>query len=207
MRSQESWTQREARRGSPLRTGVARLTLLWALTATGVEAQAVDDRSFVTSGGEPVQRLETVLDAPVAEVWALLTTSEGLRSWMAPVVEVELRNGGRWEASYDVSKRIGDPGNIVNEVVAYVPEKLLVLRVESAPPGYPLDLDLVRSTRAIFELEPVEGDRTRLSVTGVGYGGGTEWDTIYRVGLAGNRASLLQLHERIMSGPTDWTQR
>ena len=207
MRNQGRWTERESRWGPPLRIGVARLTVLLALTATGVEAQAVDDRSFVTSGGEPVQRLETVLDAPVAEVWALLTTSEGLRSWMAPVVEVELRNGGRWEASYDVSKRIGDPGNIVNEVVAYVPEKLLVLRVESAPPGYPLDLDLVRSTRAIFELEPLERDRTRLSVTGVGYGGGTEWDTIYRVGLSGNRASLLQLHERIMSGPTEWTQR
>jgi hypothetical protein len=79
-----------------------------------------------------------------------------------------------------------------------------VLRVQSAPPDYPLNLELVRTTRAIFELEAVESMRTRLTITGVGYGNGEDWDSIYRVGLYGNQASLLQLHERIDSGPTDW---
>lgn len=126
---------------------------------------------------------------------------------MAPVVDVELRNGEWWEARYDPTEGIGDPGNIVNEIVAFIPGGLLVLRVEAVPPDYPLDLDPVRTARAIFELEGVDGDRTRLSVSGVGYGEGEEWDRIYQVGVYGNQASLQQLHKRISSGPRDWAGR
>jgi len=183
------------------------LFVVLAVAAPAGLAQEVEDHSFVTAEGQRIQRLEIDLDAPVAQVWALLATSEGLRSWMAPVVEIELRNGGRWEASYDATRQSGDPGNIVNEVLAFIPERLLVLQVRSAPPDYPLNLSLVQSARAVFELEPIDAGRTRVSVTGVGYGTGPEWDAIYSAGIYGNRVSLIQLQERIESGPTDWASR
>ena len=88
-----------------------------------------------------------------------------------------------------------------------LPGRLLVLRVEAVPPDYPLDVDLVRTARAIFELEGVEGDRTRLSFSGVGYGEGEEWDRIYQVGVYGSQASLQELHRRISSGPKGWGGR
>lgn len=190
--------------GAWLRGGITMSLLALATSPTWGGAQVIEDRSFVTAAGDRVQQLETVLEAPVDEVWSLLTTEAGLRSWMAPVVGVELRNGGRWEASYDPTKEIGDPGNIVNEIVAFIPGRLLVLRVQAAPPDYPLDLDLVRAARAVYELEPLDDGRSRLRVSGVGYGTGEEWDRIYQIGLSGNRASLEELHKRISSGPRDW---
>ena len=41
-------------------------------------------------------------------------------------------------------------------------------------------------------------------MSGVGYGTGSAWDSIYRVGLYGNRASLAELHKRIEAGPRSW---
>jgi uncharacterized protein YndB with AHSA1/START domain len=181
-----------------------KMFLCLAVMAGAANAQIIDDESYVSGTGERVQRLGTTLDAPVEQVWDLLSTSNGLRSWMAPVVEIELRNGGRWEASYDPTQEIGEPGNIINEVVAFIPGRLLVLRVDRAPRDYPLELELVRETRAIFELESLDDQRTRLTVSGVGYGSGSAWDSIYRVGLYGNRASLAELHKRIETGPRSW---
>ncbi len=198
-------TARETR--AWLRQGITVSLLVLATSPTWGGAQVIEDKSFVTAAGNRAQQLETVLDAPVDEVWNLLTTEAGLRSWMAPVVGVELRNGGRWEASYDPTKEIGDPGNIVNEIVAFIPGRLLVLRVQAAPPEYPLDLELVRAARAVYELEPLDDGSTRLRVSGVGYGTGEEWDRIYQIGLYGNRASLEELHKRISSGPRDWGPR
>jgi hypothetical protein len=36
---------------------------------------------------------ELVLPAPAAEVWRLMSTSEGWRAWAAPVAEIDLRSG------------------------------------------------------------------------------------------------------------------
>jgi uncharacterized protein YndB with AHSA1/START domain len=37
---------------------------------------------------------EGVVSAPVSEVWKAWTTSEGLKSWLAPHADIELRIGG-----------------------------------------------------------------------------------------------------------------
>jgi len=42
---------------------------------------------------------EGLVDAPLAQVWAAFTTGEGLRSWMAPHAEIDLRVGGRMLAT------------------------------------------------------------------------------------------------------------
>src|SRR5688572_6761423 len=54
---------------------------------------------------------EGIVEAPLDAVWAAWTTSEGLRSWMAPHAEIDLRVGGRMRANYNAQGTLGDrPG-------------------------------------------------------------------------------------------------
>ncbi len=49
----------------------------------------VSDTSFVAPNGERVQRLEIVLSGVTpAQVWEALSTAGGLRTFVAPVVEI-----------------------------------------------------------------------------------------------------------------------
>ena len=165
-------------------------------------AQTVRDTSYQDTAGSRVLRME--VDAPVSvkEAWRLWTTSDGLRSWMAPVIDVELRVGGKWEASYDPQKKIGDEGNIHNEILSYVPYRMVSMRVAKFPDDYPLDQEKVRKTHTVVLFEELDEDRTRVIVCGVGYGDGPDWDAIYRVGVQSTRYSLELFHKRCVTPET-----
>lgn len=145
---------------------------------------------------------EALIDAPVGEVWRLWATSEGLASWAAPVAAIELVAGGVFESSYELNGRIGAPGNIKNRIVAFTPERLLVLQVAEAPPGFPHG-DAVRELTTVIELEPV-GQQTRVRVSMFGYREGAAFDALYRHFDWGNAWSLGKLEERVTHGPIDW---
>ena len=80
-------------------------TAMWmtvAMLAIGpmtLHAQEVKNASYKTAEGNRIVRLETELKCSLDEAWELFATTEGLRSWMTPVVEVDFSNGGRWEAT------------------------------------------------------------------------------------------------------------
>ena len=95
--------------------------ILMGAGATTLGAQEVKNVSFKTSEGERVLRLKTTVKCSLEQAWELLATTEGVRSWIAPVMEIDVRNGGLWEASYDKTKKIGEPGNIINEFLCVVP--------------------------------------------------------------------------------------
>jgi len=187
----------------PRRTSWMIAVLMLAGT-TALRAQEVKNASFKTTGGERVLRLETTVNCSLEQAWELFATTEGMRSWIAPVMKVDMRNGGRWEASYDKTKKIGDPGNIINKVLCVVPMEMYVVRVLEVPDNFPLDVEKTLQGRSVIQFEKVGEDRTRLTLTGTGYGEGSEWDRIYNFGLWGNRQTLVDLHKRIANGPVDW---
>jgi uncharacterized protein YndB with AHSA1/START domain len=43
---------------------------------------------------------EGLVEAPLSEVWNVWATGEGLRQWMAPHAEIDLRVGGLMRANY-----------------------------------------------------------------------------------------------------------
>jgi hypothetical protein len=94
----------------------------------------VRNTSFVTADGERVLQHQVDVDAAPAAVWRAFTTSEGLRGFAAPVAAIDFRIGGHWEASYNPAGHLGDPGNILNEVVAYLPGRMLTIRIARTPP-------------------------------------------------------------------------
>lgn len=147
---------------------------------------------------------EIVVSAPREAVWALFSTSEGLSTWIAPYVALDLRIGGLWEASYRVGAHAGDAANIRNRVLSYAPGRMLSIQVERAPPGFP-HADLVAGTWSVIELQDEGSGATRVRVSGMGYGAGDGFDELYAFFERGNAWTLEQLQARVLNGPTDWS--
>jgi uncharacterized protein YndB with AHSA1/START domain len=173
------------------------------MTAFAADA-ATKDTSFRDADGHRVQQLELTVEASPAKVWWALTTSEGFESWAAPVAHVTLGNDGMIEASYLMTARIGDPDNIRNRIVAYVPEHLLVLRNEHAPKNIPFSADAFSHICTVIELQDLGGGQTRVIESGVGYGEGKDFDSVYAHFRAGNAQEFDLLAKSLTSGPIDW---
>jgi len=176
-----------------------------AVTAMPFSVHAsAKDTSFTDSAGHRVQQIRLDVDAPVVKVWWALTTSEGFRTWAAPVAEVALGNDGMIEASYRMTAKIGDPDNIRNRIVAYMPEHLLILKNEHAPKNAPFSADAFGKIRTIIELEDMGGGKTRVIESSIGYGEGKEFDSVYTHFRSGNAEEFALLEKSLTKGPIDW---
>jgi len=152
---------------------------------------------------------EAVIAAPVAEVWDAFTTAEGFQSWAVPLAEIDLRVGGSIRSNYNPKGTIGDAGTIVNEILAYEPQRMLSLRNTKAPEGFP-NAELFSKTWSVIYLSPVDDlrDRTRVRLVGMGYGEGGAWDDLYNFFKAGNAQTLDALRKKFEpNGTADDPQR
>jgi uncharacterized protein YndB with AHSA1/START domain len=166
----------------------------------------VANSSFIEASGDRAIQLSIDVAAPAHQVFAAFTTSEGFASWATPIAHVDLRVGGFIEASYDATAKIGDRANIRNEILAYVPDRLLVIRNVQAPPGF-ADPDLFRHTATVIEFTSRDASHTHVTLTNAGYGSGTRWDTLYRHFEWGDAYTLAELKARFDTGPVDWAAR
>jgi uncharacterized protein YndB with AHSA1/START domain len=163
----------------------------------------VSNTSFTEPGGDRAIQLATDVPAAVHDVYAAFTTTEGFSSWAVPVTQVELRVGGIIESSYDAHAKIGDRDNIRNEIVAYVPDRLLVIRNVQAPSTLP-HADLFQRTVTVIEFAALDRGHTRVTLTNSGYGGGEGFAQLYRNFEWGDAYSLAALRKRFERGPVDW---
>ena len=163
----------------------------------------VTNTSFVEPDGDRSLQLFIDVPAPPHDVFAAFTTSEGFSSWAAPVAKIDFRVGGMIEASYDPHARIGDPDNIRNAIVAYIPDRLLIIRNLHAPAGF-VNASLFQKTVTIIELTPVNAKAPRVTLTNAGYGPGAGFDDVFSHFEWGNAYTLHELRARFINGPVDW---
>ncbi len=187
-----------------MRMSVLAIALLVSAPAFAAEPVRVTDTSFRDAQGHRVQQLSVDIDAPVEKVWAAFTTDTGFTSWAAPVAHVELGNDGMIEASYRLTSKIGDPDNIKNRIVAYVPGRLLVLHNEHAPKNGPFKPDVIDKIRTVIELADLGNRHTRVTESGVGYGEGPDFDSMYEHFRRGNAEEFAALAQSFVTGPVDW---
>lgn len=109
---------------------------------------------------------ETVVDAAPTEVWAAVATAEGWKSWAVPVAWSPAPD--MIETSYSPAAEPGDPSTIRQQILARVPDRLMVFRTVKAPARSP-DFDTYAKVVSVFELEPAGDGRTRVRLTGSGY--------------------------------------
>ena len=159
--------------------------------------------AYVTLRPERSLSWELVVPAGVQEVWRAWTTADGIASWSAPAGFVELRKGGSWEAHFDPDRPPGQRGSDANEIVDFVPGRMLVIRA-----GAPQQFPTVRREKTTFTLTltPVGRGHTLVQGTQTGWKEGEEWDDAFRYLAGANAVWLDWLHQRFTTGPIDWAR-
>jgi len=188
-------------RAPTLFTLAAACALSIAAAQTVPQAYPVADQSYVAADGTRVLQQSIVVPAGAADVWKAFTTSDGFAAWAAPVAFVDFRLGGHIETTYDPLGKIGTPGNIRNEIVAFVPEKLLAIRNTQTPPVTAFDAPTFQTLHTVILLDPAGANATRVTIVQPGYGTGEKYDGVYAHFARGNAWSLQQLAKRFGEGP------
>jgi uncharacterized protein YndB with AHSA1/START domain len=161
----------------------------------GVEKMA-EDKAANGVAAEKALVIEVTVPARIGEVWKAFTTTEGLSTWLAPNVVVDLREGGEWTVKFPGGSTGG------GTILSFVPEKELVISA-LAPDKFPTVR--ARRTRARFSFE-AKGDSTVVRLTQTGWKDGDEWVKAYEYLTVGNAQLLAALHHRFVNGPIDWTK-
>ncbi len=191
--------------------GMAALALMGAALAGPAAAQGdwrdfagVSNTAYVEPGGDRAIQLSIDVPAPPQAVYEALTTTEGFKSWGTPFALIDLRVGGMIESSFDPAAKAGDRNNIKNQILAYLPDRLLVMRNVQAPTAF-INPDLFQRTVTIIALTPLDGGATRVTLTNAGYGQGAGFDKLYKQFEWGDAYSLANLRDRFVKGPKDWS--
>jgi uncharacterized protein YndB with AHSA1/START domain len=159
----------------------SRFALVFALAfVCAAPASARDFEQVVGKAADGTRYYQDslVIKAPVARLWGAFTDTAQYRAWGAKVSAIDFRIGGAIEASYDPAGHLGDPQNIKNQIIAYIPDRLLVFRNVQAPdrlPGKRAYGDTVKT----LEFTALSPDTTRVTVSGMGFGQGADFDALY----------------------------
>lgn len=137
---------------------------------------------------------EGVVNAPVTAVWAAWTTGDGLRSWVAPHADIDLRLDGLMRTNYNPQGTLGDPGTIANRILAFEPGRLLAIRVAQAPDNFPFRA-IVGQMWTVLHFTPTPEGRTHLRIVGLGFGPGEEEQKMRAFFQQGNDYTLMQLQK------------
>ena len=163
------------------------------------------DASFTAPNGERVQRIEIVVPGVSAEqVWTMVSTAEGLRGFVAPVTDVELKYNGHYYTNYQPGSKIGDPGTIYNTVLAYIPLEMLAIHVKLGKAIFPATVADADQLNAILQIKDLGDNRVRVSETMIGWQTGEDWDKVYKFFETGNAYALGQLYKALTVGPSKW---
>jgi uncharacterized protein YndB with AHSA1/START domain len=135
---------------------------------------------------------EVFINAPVAEVWRLFTTSEGFKATGAAQAEVDLRVGGAIRSRADTKGKLGDPDTTIDEILAFDPEHMLALRPQHMPTGFPGQTALAEVWTVIYFTKSGE-DMTHVKIVGLGYTDTEASQALRAVVEKSNRAMLDRL--------------
>jgi len=189
--------------GGHMKKGIIELSVIFCFIFVGIglsqEAKTTTaGATKVTKTYAPEKRLDFEVEVPgtTKDVWTALSTTEGLKTWLAPETRVDLRKGGDWVVLFNGASAGG--GTITD----FVDGKSLTIKA-MAPESFPT----VRKERttATFEIEPAkDGKASIVRLHQTGWKTGEEWDKAFDYLATGNAQLLNQLRMRFVSGPFDW---
>lgn len=163
----------------------------------------VKNSSFVTPAGERVLRHEITVNGSLADVWSAFTTSEGLMTFMAPVVHVELKTGGVFDSNYRVGSKLGDQGTIHNQVLNYIPLEMFSIKVGLTEP-FPERPRQAGTLFAVLTFKDAGAKQALVTISMLGWGNGEDWDQVYKFFDRGNSYTMAELARRFDQGPVAW---
>ena len=185
---------------------VYRIALALALAAVPAVAAerswrdfpAVENTSYVEPSGDRSIQLSTIVPATPRQAFAAFTTDAGMQAWAVKMAKIDLRIGGTIESSYTEGAKPGDPENVRNQILGYVPDRLLVIRNVQAPKALQ-GREAFARTVTMVSFEPAAGG-TRVTVTNAGYGKDAESEAAYGHFEWGNAYTLDALRKHFAKG-------
>ena len=167
---------------------MTRMLFLNAIAAAALAAQplASDLPSFVNEGA---------VDAPIQSVWNVWASGDGYKALGAAKADVDLRLGGLIRSHYNPSGELGDEGTIVNRILAFEPQRMLAIRIDKTPKGFPFK-EAWKQTWTVVTLADLGNGRTHVRVASMGFGTDEESVAMRRFFEVGNESTLkaLQAH-------------
>jgi uncharacterized protein YndB with AHSA1/START domain len=136
-----------------------------------------------------------VVNAPASEVWKVLTTKEGIESWMVAKTEFELRVGAIWKTSYSKDSTLDDDAAIHHTILAYDPGRMFSFRTIKYPKGFAFP-NAIAKTWTVIYLEPVGERQTRFTGRMLGYTDDDESQKMRAFFERGNQQTLDSLIKR-----------
>ena len=143
--------------------------------------------------GELVLIQEFDVKASLEEVWKAYTTAEAWKKWVAPLAEVDLKIGGQFRANYNKEGTIGDSTTIINNIINYVPHRLITLQAELSEhfPEF-MKADSKRLFNVVY-FDPIDELTTNVKSYGIGYKNNNKYKALLKFFISGNEMSYLNL--------------
>ncbi len=182
------------------------ISLLLAVSAPALAADPITVSKRQAADGSHVLVHQVLVNAPVAAVWQVISTAQGWKTWAAPAAWTSPNAPDIIETSYLPGARPGDAATIKQQIVARVPEVLMVFRTVKAPAGFP-DFETYARVTSVLQLEPAGQDLTKVRLTGAGYADTDAGRRLLGFFEKGNATTLEGLRTRFTHGPIDWAKR
>jgi hypothetical protein len=158
-------------------------------------AQAIKNTSYISASGEKVLRLETVLPVNKATAWKYFTKDTLLKKWIAPLAHIELKAGGYILTNYNENKSLDDSSSIKLNVINYLDEELLTLKV-NLNNNFPAEIkNDDKNLQEIIQFKDAGNGHTQVISSMTGWGKGTYWNKAYGFFVNGNTWTYEQLHK------------
>jgi uncharacterized protein YndB with AHSA1/START domain len=153
----------------------------------------VKNTSYVTPTGERVLRLESILPVDIKTAWALFTTDDGLKKWIAPQAHINLAVGGTIVTNYDKDKPLSDASSITLPIINYVDNEMITFKVN-------LNDNFDKAARAedknlqeVVMFKQIAPNQTQIISSMIGWGKGPAWDKTYNFFVQGNEWTYNEL--------------
>lgn len=137
---------------------------------------------------------EAVIEAPLAEVWNAWSSGEGLRAWLAPHAEIDLRVGGLMRTNYNAAGQLDDAQTIVNTVLSFEPYRMISIKVVQTPLGFPFANAITRMWSVIY-FAAVDANHTTVREVTLGFDTDVESQEMRAFFERGNAMTMNQLKE------------
>lgn len=158
-----------------------------------------------SQNGEWIQEYSIVVNGSIQEVWDMYSSAKAMKTHVAPVMEVEFVNGGKWEASYQLGAHIGDSANFINEIVNIIPYKSITTKGVRAP----YDVEALKSLRSTLLFDDLGNNRVKVSAITTGWMQVVDANyrkKVFDISGPANAEILNCLYQRMENGPLDWNK-
>lgn len=175
--------------------------LVFAMAMCGGDVMADQSQSIAAAVSSRGVRVEGTINAPLAEVWRVWTTSAGAEEFFAPRANIELAIGGPYEIYFDPHDERKSTKGL--KVLAYAPQEMIAFQW-NAPP----DMPEIRNggTWVVVQLRAAGDTRTHVTVAHLGWKSGPAWDQAYPHFVRGWNDLVERLKVRFNEGPIDWSR-